>query len=260
MPTAGKRSTLSRAAVTGGALATAILFTLCASSSVRSQPTAAASRLALGVDHFSCYATKFSAFKARRVKLRNQFGTISILVGQPLRLCAPANKNGSGILHKEAHLTCYSLPRVDAPLATRRVEVRNQFGLQQMTVSLNPPESLCLPSAKAISGATGPVPKLLDHYLCYRVDPSGTFSTRKVKVSDQFAGATDVVVRARTLCAPTSKNGSKILQPRIHLTCYLLKSARKGRTVVLRNQFGQLKAAVGLRNLLCVPSTKRLLA
>jgi hypothetical protein len=237
-----------------------MLVGLCASGSGKSQPTAAALRLALGVDHFSCYATKFSAFKTRTAKLRNQFGTISILVGQPLRLCAPADKNGSGILHKEAHLTCYSLPRVDAPLASRRVEVRNQFGVQQMTVSLNPPESLCLPSAKTIAGAAGPVPKQLDHYLCYRVDPSGTFRARKVKLSDQFGGATDVVVTARTLCAPTSKNGARILQPRIHLTCYLLKSARKGRTVALRNQFGQLKAAVGLRNLLCVPSTKRLLA
>jgi hypothetical protein len=260
MPSAGKRSGRSRSVALIGALATAIIVGLCSSGSGRSQPSTLASGLALGVDHFSCYATKFSGFKTRTVRLRNQFGTISAQVGQPLRLCAPADKNGSGILHKEAHLTCYALARVDSPLATRRVEIRNQFGVQRLTVSLNPPESLCLPSSKGISGAPGRVPKLLDHYLCYRVDPAGTFRSRRVKLSDQFGAAADVVVRARTLCAPTSKNGSRILQARIHLSCYLLKSARKGRTVVVRNQFGLLKAAVGLRNLLCVPSTKRLLA
>jgi hypothetical protein len=259
MRAAGTRSTFSRVAVLAGMVATALSVGLCSSGSGLSAPGATTARLALGVDHFSCYATRFSGFKSRLVRLRNQFGTISVRVGQPLRLCAPADKNGSGILHKEAHLTCYALPRVDAPLATKRAEIRNQFGLQRLVISLNPPENLCLPAAKAISGTPGRVPVRVDHYVCYRVDPTSSFAARKVKLSDQFARSVDVVVSARTLCAPTSKNGSRILQPKVHLLCYLLKSARKGRTVLLRDQFGLLKAAVGLRNLLCFPSTKRLL-
>jgi hypothetical protein len=216
-------------------------------------PEATSRQAALPVDHFACYPATFGASKARKVGLADQFGKTVALVRQPLRICSPTSKNGSGLINPRAHLVCYPIA-FSTQFQARKVIVKNQFGSQPMTVLR--PETLCVPSSKATSGAPGPIPTKLDHYTCYVVDPSGPFQSRIVKLADQFGSSRDTALKAVRLCAPTRKRGSTLIQPRVHLTCYQLKSATKAKRVATRNQFGVLKALPTLRQLLCAPSTK----
>jgi hypothetical protein len=210
---------------------------------------------ALPLDHYACYPSTFGAFKTRRATLADQFGKRAAVIRQPVRLCTPVRKNGLALINPRAHLVCYPIT-VSPQFTPRTVVVKNQFG--SMTLTVARPETLCLPSSKATTGAPGPVPRKLDHYTCYTIDPHGTFKSRVVKLADQFGTSSDTVVTPVRLCAPTRKNASPLIRPRLHLVCYQIRSARKGRRVTVRNQFGLLKGLPGLRQQLCVPSTKTL--
>lgn len=213
------------------------------------------------VDHFTCYPAQLTGGKHPQVTIKNQFGSGSVLVGALQSLCAPVNKNGQGVINSKAHLKCYALSHYKGPTQPHRVSISNQFGSTQvMTIVLNPPQALCAPSSKAAAGAPpGPVPTTLDHYLCYAVEAS-QFQPKTVKLGDQFATSTDTVVAVRSLCVPTSKNGFHVIQPRVHLLCYLLKSGSHGHPVAVSNQFGLLNGGVATRNRLCVPSLKKVLS
>jgi hypothetical protein len=99
-----------------------------------------------GIDHFRCYGIEGGPLN-RAVSLRDQFGTQQAVVGEPEYLCNPASKNGSGIQNPAGHLVCYELGEVD-PFSERRVSVRDQFGLQTLTVE--DPSKLCVPSRKRV--------------------------------------------------------------------------------------------------------------
>jgi len=235
--------------LTAGALALVAMLLFAAQTTARVEQS-------FPVSHFACYPAQLSGGKHPLVKLKNQFGQATGYVGTAQRLCAPARKNTSGIINGAAHLTCYTLTHYTTTAKNHVVLIKNQFGSQQMTVVVNPVQWLCAPSSKAAVGSVpGPVPTVLDHYLCYSVDP-GTFKQINVKVGDQFGTSTDTVVHATSLCVPTSKNGSHLVQPRVHLLCYLVKSPSHAHAVVVRNQFGILNGSAGQRDRLCVPSTK----
>jgi hypothetical protein len=214
----------------------------------------------LPVDHYACYPAQLTGGKLPNVTAKNQFGSGSVQVGAPSSVCAPADKDGSGIIDKAAHLTCYAVTHAQGWTGSRRVQITNQFGTQVMAVVLSPPQTLCLPSSKSVTPgvAPGPVPKNLDHYMCFLVDP-GQFTPRTDKVSDQFGSSSDSVVVAKSLCLPTSKNGSALVHSAVHLLCYLVKSPSHGKTVSVANQFGVLTGSLGQRSRLCVPSLKKVL-
>jgi hypothetical protein len=223
--------------------------------------TSAGQAATLPVDHYACYSAQLTGGKHPQVTLKNQFGSGSALVGAPTAVCAPADKDGSGIRNKVAHLTCYAVSQAKGWTTNHKVAITNQFGTQQMTVVVNPPQTLCVPSAKSTTPGVAPpgVPTNLDHYLCYLVDP-GQFTPRSVKVADQFGTSGDTVVSAKSLCVPTSKNGSPFVQAKVHLLCYLVKSGSHGKAVSLKNQFGVLTGSLGQRFRLCVPSLKKVLS
>ena len=222
--------------------------------------TSVAGAAKFSVDHYACYPAHLAGGQHPQVKIKNQFGSGTLAVGTPSSVCAPASKNGATVLNKTAHLVCYAVKVVEPQAPnSHRVVITNQFGAQQMTVVVNPPQTLCLPSSKSVTSAPpGPVPKNLDHYVCYRVDP-GQFAAVTVKVADQFGTSSDTVVRALSLCVPTSKNGSTMIQSATHLLCYQLTSQSHGKRLALANQFGTLKGSLATRNRLCVPSTKKVL-
>ena len=225
--------------------------------------SAQGARVAFGVlplDHYACYSATFSHFTPRAVRLQNQFGRASARVDRPIRICAPAKKNAEPVRNRVAHLTCYSLSGVQGPeQQSRSVTLSNQFGVLPAKVQVVPPESFCLPASKRLGTVTPPaVPRNLDHFVCYRIDPSRGFDRRKARVRDQFGSFTDAVLAPKTLCVPTRKNGSKLVQPRVHLVCYSVKSGARGRRALLRDQFGVLRSSPTVRNFLCVPSLKRL--
>ena len=247
-----------RAAILLGTLAAVAL-----TAAVFSAHGSVGARVAFGVlplDHYACYSATFSHFRPRPVRLENQFGRATARVERPIRICAPAQKNVELLRNRIAHLTCYSLSGVQGPdQQSRTVSLTNQFGVLPVKVQVVPPESFCLPASKRLGTITPPaVPRNLDHFVCYKIDPSRAFDRRKARVRDQFGSFTDAVLAPKTLCVPTRKNGSKLVLPRVHLVCYSVKSAARGRRALLRDQYGVLRSAPTVRNLLCVPSLKRL--
>jgi hypothetical protein len=238
--------------------------------SVVASAVAAVAILALGatqagaklpVDHYACYAAQLTGGAHPTVKIANQFGSGSLAPTAVASLCAPADKNNGGVINRIAHLTCYGVNHYQGPTKSHIVSITNQFGTLQMTVVLNPPQSLCLPSGKSTaSTAPPPVPTTLDHYLCYLVDPGGQFTSRVVVVKDQFGTSKDTVLVPKSLCLPTSKNGSTILHKEVHLLCYAIKSPTNGKHVTVHDQFGILSGNVGNRTRLCVPSLKKVIS
>src|SRR5690349_9353494 len=145
-------SPASRHALVLLAFGAVVLIVLAATSppaAARHHAGSAATKFLIG--HMACYPAKLAGGKKPKVKLANQFGKWTALVGSPLSLCAPAKKNTSPRLNPAAHLTCYRLDQVAGTTGTKRVEVTNQFDTLEMTAVLSPPVSLCLPSSKALS-------------------------------------------------------------------------------------------------------------
>lgn len=224
-------------------------------------PRAHARTAKFPISQFTCYQGKFAGFKRMKFTISNQFDRLSAAyLIAPLRVCAPAIKNNEPIPDKYSHLVCFSIRVANGPTGTRNAVVTDQFGAHKMIVLVSEPESICLPASKSRT-KPGPIPTKLDHYVCYPVKPTSDFATKSVSLRDQFGlGKADEVFRIRTLCAPTSKNKSRVLfRGAVHLLCYDVKSPVKGATVVVREQFGLMKTSLALRDRLCEPALKRLL-
>jgi hypothetical protein len=104
------------------------------------------------VDHFECYKSKVTKDTPKfdaigGVTLEDQFGTQTVLVKKPSRLCTPVDVNGgdpSAPGHPD-HLMCY---RIKAPRFARitSIFVNNEFG--PGTLDAFKPAELCVPSLK----------------------------------------------------------------------------------------------------------------
>jgi Mg-chelatase subunit ChlD len=198
----------------------------------------------------------------RIVTLEDQFGAGRASVKRAKLLCNPVDKNGEGISQREFHLVGYGIEPINRKFAKRRVEVRNQFGVQILKVGK--PDTLLVPSSKSIAPAQpGPVPFMRgDHFQCYPVGgDDDSFKQKTVVLTDQFGRETVRVLRPIALCNPVEKNNEgALLSPSEHLTCYSIKAATSSsRTVFVRNQFGLETLKVRSAKSLCVPSTKRVL-
>ena len=109
------------------------------------------------VDHFKCYklrtpmgAPRFTAVP--NVHVIDQFGSATITLVQPMRLCAPADKNGEdpGAETHEAHLLCYKIRHVT--FGQTAVLVNNQFGPQAWDVIRR--TEFCVPSTTVPTGGS----------------------------------------------------------------------------------------------------------
>jgi hypothetical protein len=104
-----------------------------------------APRNTLATDHFKCYSVRGRPLRGKTPGLRDQFVGEQVVVGVPVLLCAPAQKNRVTVKHPVRHLVCYSI-KARAPFRLRRVRVFNQFGVEVLDVYQR--RSLCVPSLK----------------------------------------------------------------------------------------------------------------
>src|SRR5262245_46149415 len=103
------------------------------------------------LDHFQCYKAKRSRgapkFAKRTVSVQNQFeGPTTLQVIKPMRLCAPANKNGedpTAPQHPD-HLICYKVK--GARIMAGEHTIADQFGTDSVEVIRR--EELCVPASK----------------------------------------------------------------------------------------------------------------
>jgi hypothetical protein len=208
------------------------------------------------IDHVQCYEVKPAAFTVTTVTAQDQFGTLSLSLRFPHRLCAPANKNGEGILDPTEHLTAYKTKGT----FTKRFNqtVVNQFGT--LTLDVVRPELFMVPTAK---NGVPLAPPPGDHFTCYKVKRTrgaAKFVPLSVTVADQFQSVTETVIKPMRLCAPANKNNedpSAPLHPD-HLLCYKTRSTTTFGTVdvSISNQFGPDQLTLIHRRELCVPSIK----
>jgi hypothetical protein len=100
----------------------------------------------------------------------------------------------------------------------------------------------------------------LDHFQCYRVDPTTPFEPRRVALTDQFGRSRAVALRLFNLCAPVRKNRTLPRNREAHLACYTLRRQRFAiRQVAVTNQFQRSgRLAVVRPSELCLPTGKTL--
>lgn len=104
------------------------------------QPTAPA------VDHFKCYKTARARGRVDAVTVQDQFGTLTVDLRKPVRLCIPADKNGEGIQDAAALLLCHKarVSRHTSPFTPLTVFTNNQFG--GLVAPVQKPRELCIPA------------------------------------------------------------------------------------------------------------------
>jgi hypothetical protein len=217
-------------------------------------------------DHFTCYKIKRTRgepkFVPLTVTVADQFQSVTSTVLKPIRLCAPANKNGedpSAPTHA-AHLTSYGV-RSTAPFAPRIADVVTQFGTH--TIAVVKPKRLLVPTAKSLVALPPALAAPIDHFQCYRVKRApGTVRAARitgVTVDTQLeTGATLDLVKPLRLCVPADKNGESpgAAQHPDQLLCFRVKSTGGiGSTrVFLTNQFEQREYPLSQRREFCVPA------
>ena len=114
------------------------------------------------VDHFQCYTTRLAAGSppftvVPNVVLTDQFGSATVDVRRPTRLCAPVDKNGEelGAENHLDHLMCYRVRfRTRPPLPLGAIFTNDQFGPR--TLVRPRPYEICVPSLKSPPPCCGP--------------------------------------------------------------------------------------------------------
>jgi len=215
------------------------------------------------LNHFQCYEAKKGSAVAGPVSVQDQFGTSTVSLNKPNRLCAPTNKNHEDPTapadpdHLKAWQDSHSAPKV------LNQTVVNQFGT--LVLDVTKPSFLLVPASKGLTGNPPPLAgPTVDHFQCYKVKRSrGSAKFTKitgVSGTDQFGSYTVDLVRPRWLCAPANKAGEDPTAPTHpeHLLCYKTRnSASFGRrTVFTTDQFGSQPLDLLRRIELCVPSLK----
>jgi hypothetical protein len=130
----------------------------------KSQTAPPSEPAAPAVDHFTCYQAKVSKgtpkFARRTATVTDQFGTRTVELTKPRRLCFPVDKNGeepSAPTHPD-HLVCY---QVKDRTGTRFAPVgplytANQFGNE--TLEARKPAELCVAGFRTGGPAPTPTP------------------------------------------------------------------------------------------------------
>lgn len=108
------------------------------------------------IEHFKCYRVKGARFRRNGVTIDDEFGSITVDIKRPRRLCVPAEKNDESPLNDAvSHLMCYEvrLASGSPPFAAAgRLFVNNQFGDDEFDGFR--PRELCVPSLKTRTSAT----------------------------------------------------------------------------------------------------------
>ncbi len=213
-----------------------------------------------GPDHFLCHPTKLKS--PSTVTLADELGSGTYVAYVLDGLCAPADKNGEGVVDTTTHLTSWRLRGPDTPAS---VEVDNQFG--RFVLDLGRTDSLLVPANKSHAPAPpppapDPADHAVDHYRCLRAtlhpDSPRPPARLEVDVSDQF-GADRIarIAKPTRLCVPTDKNHEGV-RGSDWLLCFRAK-VRPGHPAALvrtHDQLGLRSHKVRSGNELCLPTRR----
>ncbi len=179
--------------------------------------------------HLACFSVQAtpattSVQPSFSVQVKNQFGTGTLVTGQPVLFCLPSWKNLTAATALSQppgldHYTCYSVANAaNMPPPPSPVGLQDQFNKvvrgQQTTTetTLGPPNLFCLPTLKTLSPLAGPEPPTLfhplDHLTCYPVvaeTGAGKPAGGRVTDQNQFGAGLVKIGSLRELCVPSLK-------------------------------------------------------
>jgi hypothetical protein len=146
------------------------------------------------------------------VVVTNQFGSATLVPGQPNFLCVPSWKSLTGPPNQTPptppglnHFTCYPVTVRSGAYIPPPVMLMDEFTHVPVSAQVSPvPQELCLPTEKILpTGAVFPIINPTLHLLCFPVSP--TPIVPMVWDQNQF-GTSPVSIRStKWLCPPSTK-------------------------------------------------------
>ena len=155
------------------------------------------------------------------------------------------------------HFQCYSAGRTPGTprYQHRVVTLEDQFETKDVRVVQ--PVSICTPVNKNGEGIGDPTA----HLTCFKITPQGPRLKRDVQMSNQFGEQSLSVLKRKTLCVPSEKDGLTSALTLDHFQCY--SAARtpgtpkfQRRVVRLEDQFGTKDVRVVKPVSICTPVNK----
>jgi hypothetical protein len=203
------------------------------------------------IDQFACYGGRGGPSAGQMVTATDRFGTAQLAVGQATSVCNPAS-DGGPFEDNKTHLTCARLQaKLDTAPAPRTIGVHNRLG--GATVSVLQPQNLCLASEEPGNPGAGK----LDDFTCYRVRAARS-SAQTMTLTDQFETGAVEILKPRTLCVPTARDGATIKDAKSNLLCYAVQDGGNisgAPTVTLTSALGTDALRVTRRRTVCLPTT-----
>jgi hypothetical protein len=147
------------------------------------------------------------------VLVTNQFGSATLVPGQPNLFCVPSWKSLTGPPNQIPttppglnHFTCYPVSMISGGYHPPPVMLKDEFAPSPVSAQVSPvPQELCLPTEKILpTGQIFPIINSTQHLLCFPVSP--TPIVPRVWDENQF-GTSPVTINSPTkwLCPPSTK-------------------------------------------------------
>lgn len=163
--------------------------------------------------HLACFPMSApSTVPTPTVMVTNQFGTATLVPGQPNLFCVPSWKSLTGPPGQSPptppnlnHFTCYPVQVVSGGYKPPTVLLQDEFAPSPVPATVNPiPQELCLPTEKILpSGQVFPIINPSLHLLCFPV--SQTPIIPRVWDENQFGTSPVAITSTKWLCPPSTK-------------------------------------------------------
>jgi len=195
----------------------------------------------------ACYPAQFGSWHAQTRTLADKLSfardATSVSIGAPQTVCVTASGSSSG------YITCYGAKSRTTPEAT--YNVTDEFA-KSLIVTAQALGSVCLSSTRADQAGSASAPASKSLLSCYTARASVP-ARSGVAVSDAFGTSKDSLGALDGFCSPAGWKSP--VADGSFLTCYADQTATTGTVVVLQNEFGYLKAALGPRGWLCTSAS-----
>ncbi len=161
--------------------------------------------------HLACFAITTPTQPTPTVQVTNQFGSATLVPGQPNLLCLPSWKSLTGPPGQSPnqppglnHFTCYPVQVRSGSYNPPPVMLQDEFATTPVSAQVSPiPTELCLPTEKIVAGVDFPIINPTMHLLCFPV--SQTPIRNPVWDENQFGTSVVSIGRTTWLCLPSTK-------------------------------------------------------
>jgi hypothetical protein len=207
----------------------------------------AAAAAAASPARYACYPAQFSSWHAQSRTLADKLAyardSTTVSIDAPESVCAPALGSSTG------YLTCYRV-KPAGPASPASYTVTDEF--TKFSAALQALATVCVPSTRVDRGGSASAPSTKSLFSCYAAKAAPP-ARSDVSVTDPFGTSKDSLAAPLRLCSPA---GWKAPAPDgSYLSCYSDRASTTGTIVILRNEFGYLKAALGPRAWLCTTAS-----